>query len=71
MTIEVRSPDGESRPLPPGLRNVVQAGHALHNAGVAPVNLTTITHGAFIDHVTLAAGEDHELADTSTVVVGQ
>lgn len=69
--IEVRDPDGGTRPLPPGLRNVVQAGHALHNAGVAPVKLTTITHGAFIEHVTLASGEDHELVDTSTVVVGQ
>ena len=71
MTIDVRSPDGETRLLPPGLRNVVQAGHALHNAGPVAVKLTTITHGAFIDHVTLAAGEEHELADTSTVVVGQ
>lgn len=69
--IEVRSPEGDTRPLPPGLRNVVQAGHVLHNASSAPVKLTTITHGAFIDHVTLAAGEEHELADTSTVVVGQ
>lgn len=69
--IEVHSPDGDIRLLPPGLRNVVQAQHVLHNAGVAPVKLTTITHGAFIEHLTLAAGEEHELADTSTVVVGQ
>jgi hypothetical protein len=69
--IEVRSPDGDTRSLPPGLRSVVQAQHVLHNAGVAPVKLTTITHGHFIEHVTLAAGEEHEVVETSTVVLGQ